>query len=175
VSSDQVTDGIVGYNEIRRKGYRRIGLVRAADAQTRFVAGAAFQHRRAEGSDCPELTLYQEDADQDRDRLRQWIKKHKPDAIFTGVSNMRALLEGIGYRVPEGVGLAAFSVLDCDVDAGIDQNSLEVGQAAVQLLISLMHHSQRGIPRTCRELLVEGRWQDGLTLPPRKTAGKRNV
>jgi hypothetical protein len=60
-------------------------------------------------------------------------------------------------------------VLDGNADAGIYQNSLEIGRAAVQLLISLIHLNQLGIPEVCREVLIEGRWQDGRTLPPRKT------
>jgi hypothetical protein len=33
------------------------------------------------------------------------------------------------------------------------------------MLISLINHNERGIPEFCRELLVEGRWKDGATLP----------
>jgi LacI family transcriptional regulator len=58
-------------------------------------------------------------------------------------------------------------VLDGHADAGIYQNSLEVGSAGVQLLISLLHHNQRGIPEIPREVLVPGRWVDGSTLPPK--------
>jgi LacI family transcriptional regulator len=61
------------------------------------------------------------------------------------------------------------SVWDGNADAGIYQNSEVIGKAAVQLLISLIHHNERGIPAVCRETLVEGRWQDGSTLPRKNT------
>ena len=61
----------------------------------------------------------------------------------------------------------AFSVLDGGADAGIDQNSSEIGKAAVQMLISLIKHNERGIPEVCRELLIEGNWVNGSTLPPK--------
>jgi LacI family transcriptional regulator len=79
------------------------------------------------------------------------------------------MLGQAGYRVPRDIGLAVLSVLDGNADAGINQNSAVIGEAAVQMLISLIHHNERGIPKVCRELLVEGEWVDGRTLPPRKT------
>jgi hypothetical protein len=85
--------------------------------------------------------------------------------VFTGVACSRDLLLDLGDRIPEDVGLATFSILDGNADAGIDQNSSEIGKAAVQLLISLMHHHGLGIPEVCREVRVEGRWQDGSMLP----------
>jgi len=56
-------------------------------------------------------------------------------------------------------------VLDGNASAGIDQNSRETGKAAIQMLISLLNHHERGIPEICRELLIEGRWVPGATLP----------
>lgn len=78
---------------------------------------------------------------------------------------MRGTLAKVGYEVPSDMGLAAFSVLDGGADADIDQNSREIGRAAVQMLISLINHNERGIPEMCRELLVEDRWVNGSTLP----------
>ncbi|MEK7781359.1 MAG: substrate-binding domain-containing protein [Verrucomicrobiota bacterium] len=89
----------------------------------------------------------------------------KPDAILTDVSALRVWLTKLKYRVPEDIGLAALSVPDGGADAAIDQNSREIGRAAVQTLISLIHHNERGIPQVPREVLVSGRWVDGSTLP----------
>jgi LacI family transcriptional regulator len=95
------------------------------------------------------------------------LQKTKPDAIFTDCPGLRRVLASCGYQVPKDIGLAATSVLDGGASAGIDQNSKEIGKAAVQLLISLINHNERGIPDVCRELLIEGRWVDGNTLPPK--------
>ena len=94
-----------------------------------------------------------------------WLRRSKPDAIFTDCSNLTRLLANCGYAVPKDIGLAATSVLDGGASSGIDQNSKEIGKAAIQLLISLINHNERGIPDICRELLIEGRWVDGDTLP----------
>jgi DNA-binding LacI/PurR family transcriptional regulator len=166
VSSDQLTDGLIAFENMWRNGYRRIGLVTSAKMHTRFSAGFLYsQMKWCADHRIPTLVFAQERSEEDLRRLAAWLKKHKPDAILTDVRELRALLKTLDYEVPKDVGLAAFSVLDGNADAGIDQNSGEIGRVAVQLLISLINHHEVGIPKICREVLVEGRWVDGSTLP----------
>ena len=47
------------------------------------------------------------------------------------------------------------------------QTSHEVGAVGVHTLAGLIHVNERGIPRFCRRILVEGRWVEGKSLPPR--------
>jgi DNA-binding LacI/PurR family transcriptional regulator len=96
-----------------------------------------------------------------------WLKKKRPEALLTDVSQTREVLATLGYRVPEDIGLAATSILDGNALAGIDQNSEEIGKAAMETLISLMNHNDQGIPRVYREILITGTWTDGTTLPQR--------
>jgi len=35
----------------------------------------------------------------------------------------------------------------------------------VQMMVSLINQNDRGVPKICREMLIEGRWVDGPTLP----------
>jgi len=107
--------------------------------------------------------------------LKSWLKKNRPDAILTDITELRDMLDTLGYRVPQDIGLAAFSVLDGNADAGIDQNSKEIGKAAVQLLISLINHNERGVPEICREVLIEGRWVNGSTLPAKTKSHGQTV
>jgi LacI family transcriptional regulator len=166
VSSDQLTDGLIAYENIWENGYRRIGLVTSAKMHTRFSAGFLFsQMKRGSGQQLPALILTQDKSGDDQRLLKSWIKKHKPDAILTDMRELRDLLEEISYKVPEKIGLAALSMLDGNADAGIDQNSEEIGKVAIQLLISLINHNECGIPKICREVLVEGQWINGTTLP----------
>ena len=70
--------------------------------------------------------------------------------------------------MPEDIGLATLTLLDGgNIDAGIDQNSEEIGRAAAQLLISLINHNELGVPAIGREVLIEGKWVDGSSLPIR--------
>ena len=89
------------------------------------------------------------------------------EALLTDVIQPRETLVKLGYRIPEDIGLAATSILDGNSDAGIDQNSEEIGKAAAETLLSLMNHHEYGIPEVVREVLITGKWVDGTTLPPR--------
>lgn len=168
VTSDQLTDGVIAVENIWKKGYRRIGLVISERAHTRFSAG--YYYRQKEWpleQQIPALKLPEAGGVREVACLRTWLEQYRPDAILTDLRAVPTWLHQSGYRVPKDIGLAALSVLDSGIDAGIDQNSEEIGRAAVQLLISLINHNQCGIPKICRELLVEGSWVDGKTLPAR--------
>jgi len=177
VTSDQLTDGMLAFESMWNKGYRRIGYVTTRETTkrgTRFSAGFLMGQLKvgAEARLYPLLMSDQRSLKEDQKQLTAWLRKNKPDAILTDAQNLHQLLGSCGYRVPEDVGLATTSVLDGGVSAGIDQNSEEIGKAAAQMLISQIDYNQRGIPQVCRELLIEGRWVDGDTLPERKMAAE---
>lgn len=167
VTSDQLSDGLLAFQNMSQLGYERIGLVTIKKIETRFSAGYFLgQMKWRPNLRLPPLLL-SEVGDQ-KAALKSWITANKPDAILTDVRDLAALLKEIGVRVPQDVGLAALSVLDGNVDAGIDQQSYEVGRAAVQMLISLINHNEFGVPEVCRELLIEGKWVNGSMLPGKK-------
>jgi DNA-binding LacI/PurR family transcriptional regulator len=169
VSSDQLTDGVIAFENIWKNGYRRIGLVTSTKMHTRFEAGFLFgQLKWSSNLRLPTLVLKQEGNDEDKGLLKAWLKANQPEAILTDVRELRELLTAIKWKVPKDIVLAALSVLDGNADAGINQNSYEIGRAAVQMLISLINHNESGIPNICRELLIEGFWVNGNTLPPKK-------
>ena len=176
VLADQLNDAVLAYVNILKKGYQRVGMVTTAVRGTRlrFLAGYLYaQAQDAKNRPLPPL-LFAEPAGQDNlSKLVAWLKNSKPDAILTDYAPVRDMLARAGYRVPEDVGLAATSVVDGYADAGIYQNSDEIGRAAVQLLITLIHHNQRGFPRVPRRILVEGDWVDGKSLPPRNVHYQR--
>jgi len=166
VTSDQLTDGLIAFENIWKNGYRRIGLVTSTKMHTRFNAGFLFgQTHWSPDLKIPTLILPNDSRANDQRLLAAWLKKYKPDAVLTDVSELRDMLRAISYKVPKDIGLATLSVLDGNVDAGIDQNSEEIGKVAVQLLISLINHNECGIPKICREVLVEGAWVNGSMLP----------
>lgn len=171
VTSDQLMDGLLAFEGIWRCGYRRIGMVMLAAQGTRLVrfsAGYLYAQLRVDHKlRLPPLVLNDDSPQKDQDLLA-WLEKEKPDAILTDVTDLRTWLNRLNYRVPQDVGLAALSVLDGNADAGIDQNSREIGRAAVQTLISLIHLNECGIPQVPREVLVAGRWVDGRTLPAKQ-------
>ena len=168
VTSDQLTDGMIAFERIWNKGYRRIAYVTTGTPRSKDPLSAGFLLGQlkagAKGRLYP-LLMSDKKNKEDQKQFSSWLRKTKPDAIFTDCPSLCRLLASCGYQVPGDIGLAATSVLDGGASAGIDQNSKEIGKAAIQLLISLINHCERGIPDVCRELLIEGRWVDGDTLP----------
>jgi DNA-binding LacI/PurR family transcriptional regulator len=179
VTADQVANTMLAIKKIRERGYERVGFAtgkKTAERGALFKAGFLMaQSELPQGLRLPVLVL--DDAvtygDQSK-QLADWMKKHTPDAIMTEMSEMRGMLERIGYRVPQDVGLVAESVLDGNADAGIYQNPEEIGRVAFLVVMSLINDNARGVPPIFRQVLVSGEWRDGSTLPDRTAAAKRD-
>lgn len=176
VTSDQKNCAAMAFQRIWEKGYRRIAYVTAHrfDLNTggNFRAGylsAQDEHVPLRRHLAP-LVLSEETTPADIRALRRLLRTAKPDAILTALGNLPEILQGAGCRVPDDLGVSALSLLDGHFDAGVDQNSIEVGRVAMATLAGLIHQNERGIPQYCRRVLVEGRWVDGTSLPDRNTA-----
>jgi len=65
------------------------------------------------------------------------------------------------------VAVAGTSLFDISVDAGIDQCPNAIGRIAVEMLIKQISLNERGEPADPCRILLECRWQDGKSLPPR--------
>jgi LacI family transcriptional regulator len=174
VTSDQTANGMLAFNKIRERGYKRIAFVGRADQARFFGAGFLWaQNQMPEHSRLP-MYLFPDSFDQVDTKaqrsLNSWLKKTRPDAIFHDLIAFPLMLQKAGYRVPEDIGLACTTVLDSGgqlVDAGLYQNSEEIGRVAVLVVLSQINDNARGLPPICRHILVKGRWVDGKSLPNR--------
>lgn len=170
IGSAQASNTAMAISRMRERGYRRIGFVSGLGStrHTQFLHGFLRTNEDIPPADrVPYLNLPHKSTTEDGELVREWMKTHRPDAIFSNVGSIRALLATLGCEIPGNLGLAVTSVQDCDADCGIDQSPMEIGRTACETLISLLMHGHRGIPVHPREILVEGRWQDGATLPTR--------
>jgi LacI family transcriptional regulator len=171
VTSDQVANTMLAFREMRARGYGRIGFVTGHAAERGALYKAGFhmaQEWVSTEARLPSLTLDDTDAAASRKRLSQWLREARPDAILSDVAALGTMLPRIGCRVPEDVGLAALSILDGGASAGINQNPEEIGRVAVLLILSLMNDHALGVPSVFRQILIEGSWVDGNTLPIRR-------
>jgi DNA-binding LacI/PurR family transcriptional regulator len=168
VTSAQLQNARMAFAEINKRGYKRIGFVGEQDWDDTFGAGFLWAQQMLPVCRRLPSLLFKDLQQTDRKAtLAKWVEKHKPDAIFSVDSELPQLLTSLGYRVPEDIALAASSIIDTPIDAGIDQNSEEIGRSAVLALISLIHDSSRGIPPIQHEYLIKGRWVDGAMMPSR--------
>lgn len=167
VAGNHTQSTVLAFAEIRKRGYERIGYVSHPNSSTRAKAGFLMaQTELAPKERVPILSLNSQQHDH-LQTLHRWIRENEPDAILSELAEMASMLGQLGLRVPEDIGLAATSVLDGNADAGIYQNSEEIGKAAIETLVSLIYQNQTGLPKLCREVLVDSSWRDGSTLPAR--------
>lgn len=172
VTSDQAHCARLAYEKAVEHGYRRIGYVSAERLEKNTRGHFREGYLNAQEELAPDRVhldtlLLGPDKSKQAARLKRWLQLQKPDAIITPAEEMRGLIDELGLRIPEDVAVATTSVLDGRFDAGSDQNSHEIGRVAVSTLASLILENQRGIPAYRRRILVEGRWVDGKSLPPK--------
>ncbi len=153
-------------------GYRRPGLVLTTETDLRTQRHYSSAFTIAAGDrpkDRVPLLL--------RDEItpplfERWMRRHRPDVVVAQNASIAApatlyleWIRRLGLRVPEDIGFAS---LDLDTAfapscSGIVQNYEQVAAAAVEMAVSNVRHSLRGIPETPRVILIEGRWADGAT------------
>lgn len=169
VDGDVVANVICALNSMQARGYRRIGFVGYQPGKRLTLHAYLGQQQLMPAEDrIPPFAMAGnvEQVSHFEPAFIDWLQRYKPDAILTEVEHVPAMLSRAGWRVPQDVALASTTVLDIpQIDAGIDQNALEIGRVAVLVLISLLRDNDQGIPPIHREIRIKGKWVDGRSLP----------
>jgi DNA-binding LacI/PurR family transcriptional regulator len=152
---------------LQKRGYQRIGLVLhdVHDRRTdhNYLAGYLVAQHLAGAATLPPLG-----ADYaDREAVREWLGRHRPDAVVTGSYFFLDTLKTLGVRVPGDLGVAC-PVLPSDHTpcAGMVENNVRAGAVAVDFLVSMMQRGERGVPESAERIHVECRWHPGQSLRP---------
>jgi DNA-binding LacI/PurR family transcriptional regulator len=169
VTSDQSANTMLAFDALRERGYERIGFAGRNWLPRLFGAGFLWsQMAIPEGLRLPPLLFSSsEDYATSEREFIAWFNANKPDAILTEMATLSRMLTNPACQKTGEVGLAALSVVDCPIDAGIFQNSEEIGRVSVLMLNSLINDNAKGIPPISREILIKGKWVDGKSLPGR--------
>jgi DNA-binding LacI/PurR family transcriptional regulator len=177
VTSDGFRAVQTAVRKIKDYGYQRIGLIVSMDFDGslggNLYGGFLAAQEILELKPVLRLLKILRDPKQKPENqflLDKWMRSERPDAILTCEPQIPNMLGTLGYRIPYDVAVAGTSVSDIPVTAGIDQNSEEIGRVAVEMLVSQIHMNQRGVPRAPCRILVEGFWQDGTSLPDKRTS-----
>lgn len=172
VMPDQRHAMVESLKQLRLHGYRRVGLAirRYADERAALNWSSTFQAFHAHldmGHWIPPLWLEDRDpkAEVNRAAFCDWVSANRPDVILALDPVVRIWLNALGMRVPKDVGLAYLEVTERTPGAsGIERESERVGAAAVDLLVTMLNHNQRGLPAYDNTLLIKGTWIEGATL-----------
>jgi DNA-binding LacI/PurR family transcriptional regulator len=160
-----------GMQRCRERGYRRVGFVFSEANDSPGVgdrwlgAFLAQQHAFPPAGrlpPCPAVPA-------DEAGFREWFRQVRPDALLANHGRpVLAWLKRMGLRVPRDVGLIDLAgdhpELEC---AGVYHDPVKLGALAVEMLVGLMHRHETGVPDDRHEVLLNGVWRDGRTLPAR--------
>ncbi len=167
VCNDHFFSSLHVARECHRRGYRRPGLVILHMHRERFHArwDGGLHVARHLLDLRPVKTLMLNDWE-DLSSLKAWIDRDNPDVIISPASDlMTRHLSKLGLAVPGDIGVAS---LACPVRghfcSGIWQNGALIGATAVDSIISMLEHNERGLPEQTRVVMVEGVWNSGRTL-----------
>uniref|UniRef100_UPI003568FACF substrate-binding domain-containing protein n=1 Tax=Pontiella sp. TaxID=2837462 RepID=UPI003568FACF len=170
VTSAQTKNTVRAFEQIRAKGYQRVGFAGDSSKTKTFHGGASIAQEYVPAEwRIPNLLFGPtDDAPARIANLAAWLKQWKPEAVYTDNADMPDYLKTLGIRVPQDLGLATTSIHDTPIDSGMNQNPEEIGRTAVRNLVSLLNEQEYGIPPIRTEILVEGTWVDGTMLPEKK-------
>lgn len=147
-------------------GYRRVGFVQGSEHDHRlehhFLAGYLTEREILGLESVP---LLMEDIAKEPRALTAWMKKHAPEVIVTADYEPSRILLKQGWKIPKDVGMACAGLPETDeLLAGVVEQSWQVGATAVDTLVFMILHGERGVPETPRQIHVEGVWNHGKSL-----------
>jgi LacI family transcriptional regulator len=174
--SDHHALALVAYEKAVSLGYQRPALVLdgVIDELTegRFTAGFLTGQSHMTPMADRTVPFYRvADARKDLGVFREWFAENRPDVIFTLYHEVARWLTELGLQVPGDVGLIQYEWRPSHGDwAGMDQRNDLVGEAALDMLISLVHHNECGVPTHPRATMIGSQWVDGKTVRTSKDA-----
>jgi LacI family transcriptional regulator len=153
----------------RRLGYKRPALVleetidRLVDG--RFSSGFWIGARGLPEPDRVPAFYAVEAARQQPALFAAWFREHRPDVLFTLHTVVREWLSALGLECPRDLGLIQLELRrGCADWAGMQQHNDLTGEAAVDMLISLLHNEEIGLLPAPRATLIGASWADGATV-----------
>jgi len=150
-------------------GYKRPGLVldESIDqlVERRFTAGYQTGQSTLPIKQRLQPFYRVSEAEEDSTLFQNWLMKENPDVIFTLYNKVRDWVEKLGFRVPEHIGLIQLEHRDSAPDwAGMNQHNDVCGEAAIDMVISMLHRGESGVPPYPRATLISGSWVNGQTV-----------
>lgn len=167
------THTLHGFNMVFRKarelGYRHIGVVVAEEyaelVDHTILSAALYQKFRMEGECRVDLFTFPTCGNEHIPAVQEWLRAHRPQVVIGSIPLPEAI-QAMKWRVPQDVAfMAADRAPEYPDTGGFNQVHEEHGALAVDLVVARLLHNERGVPRKPKLLLVEGRWEDGISVP----------
>lgn len=165
VDSDHYNSMAILMRQLRKRGYRKPGLVclqRVNESINRQWVAAFWAFQSAPPPE--QLPVFASDR-LERQEFEAWFHRNRPDVIVSHAEECLTWIGEMGMKVPEDVGFATPARHGVpEFCAGIDENNELIGEIAVNTVVSMIQHGERGIPATPVSTLVTGFWVEGDSL-----------
>ena len=147
-ANDQFATAMHAVQRLWQYGYRRIALVLdpEVDAMVERRFSAGFWAALEGFAGCERIPTFQ--FQQGREvTFRAWHAQHRPDAIVCVHEEVRKWVADMHLKIPEDIALAHLDRHEDLSDwAGMNQNNVLVGAAAVDMLVGQLHRNEVGLP-----------------------------
>ncbi len=153
--------------EVLARGHRRIGMHLSEEMNDRTG------HKYPGGflgalSEVPELRFSQENifyAHDEPQRLLDWVKDLKLDALITQYPSDFHILKEAGYHMPKDLGFVLLSTSEGEHHmTGCYHDPFTLSAAAVDLVTAQLNRNETGKPRFPKTVLTPEVWVEGETL-----------
>ncbi len=164
VTNHQFRSALTLLRELRALGYRRIGLYLTEEYDRRANFGpssayAAYDRALPDEERVPILVARYRD---DSARIGRWLADHRPDAVVSQHFGLHNICRTHGLDVPGDIGLACLHVNKGEsLLSGVHQSDRQVGRAALDLLVAMLHRNERGVPAIAQHVSIDGEWIPG--------------
>lgn len=109
-------------------------------------------------------------------RMNPWLQRVKPQAVLMPDPSITLDMQRLGLKWPSGTGIAMYSYYrHYPQFAGIYQNPVDIGAAAVNQLVSMIQRNEKGKASCPVRILVEGDWVDGPSAAGRPTGSAETL
>ncbi|WP_438481322.1 LacI family DNA-binding transcriptional regulator [Oleiharenicola lentus] len=108
--------------------------------------------------------------------MARLVRKHRPDSVILTYAFEAKAAEALLKRSAPGIGVVCTQLDEAHPDmTGIVPDHAQVAANAMDLVQGQLYRNERGVPQNPKELLFEGRWNEGKTLRTRQVSALARV
>jgi DNA-binding LacI/PurR family transcriptional regulator len=168
-STDQHMLTLRAVENVLRLGYQRPALVldHVIDRliEGRFTSGMLIGQQNLPATRRLRPFYKVKEAHQNRALFHEWFVREKPDVILTLYHDVMHWLKGMHIRVPEDIGVVQLEWREDHPElAGMNQHNDVTGEAAAEMVISMIYNGECGIPVFPRATFIDSTWVNGKTV-----------
>jgi len=151
------------FEKVHSRGFRRIGLVLVKHPlaeSDRILETSIWDLKRLHPDTVELLIIECLSLPRDRKSLKEWVDRHKLDAVIATSPTVDDMLHELGIHVP----FASFYDPHRAHLDGVDLQFSAIGEMSINLLDTYLRQNLLGMQTVKKIFMVEPKWHDGSSL-----------